>query len=74
MLWGLGKPFPCEGCGRSLMVPKSTGFGLVMGALLLFWRLRDAEDFTRWNLILAIGLMALVGILGWLTMRVRRAD
>ncbi|KZY14265.1 MAG: hypothetical protein VYE13_01240 [Pseudomonadota bacterium] len=56
--WGLGKPFECGGCEAQLVIPKNFGIGL--GALLIFWLLKDRTNSPIETAVLIVGLVALV--------------
>ena len=74
LFWGMGKPFTCKGCGARLMVPKGTGGGVALLGFLAFWQFKDAYDSGWWVLALISGLMLIVGILSWYTMKVRKLE
>ena len=69
--WGLGKPFPCKGCGSKLVMLKSLAWlGLI--AFLIFWSVRESPlDRLLIFVVLLIG--GLAGI-SWLLSRPVRAS
>lgn len=73
LLWGLGKPYACPKCGAKQLVPRGSGLGIVMAAFLVLWRFKD--QVSGWQEVgLVLGLMVLVTLLGWLTMRPRLVE
>ncbi len=74
LFWGMGKPFTCKGCGARLTVPKGTGVGIAILGLLAFWTFEDAYDGVWWDLTLVGGLLLIVGIASWYTMKVRKLE
>lgn len=72
LVWGMGKPFACKSCDAQLVAPKFTGFGYVVAGLLAFTLLRDANDSGWWPFVLFAGLMFIIGVFSWYSMKVRK--
>ena len=73
LLWGLGKPYECPQCSAKQVVPKGSGMGIALGALLVHWRLKDSVSGGQ-EVALVVGLLALVALFSWLTMQPRLVE
>ena len=55
------------------MVPKGSGLGIALAAFLIHWRFKDSVSGSQ-EVALVVGLLALVALLSWLTMRPRLVE
>jgi|GEM_PF-1015951 len=74
LVWGLGKPFACTGCGARLMVPKYTGMGIAVAGIIAFWKFQDAYPSGLWAFALFCGIMFIAGVFSWYAMKVRKLE
>lgn len=73
LLWGLGKPYACPRCNAKQVVPRGSGLGIALAAITVHWRFKD--DFSGLQSVgFVLGLLVLVALLSWLTMRPRLVD
>ncbi len=73
LLWGLGKPYACPRCNAKQLVPRGSGFGIALAAFVVHWRFKD--DFSGLQSVgFVLGLLVLVALLSWLTMRPRLVE
>jgi hypothetical protein len=69
--WGLGKPFPCKGCGTTLVVPNN--FWIAMSAIIMFWTWKNRMASPFETVMLIAGLAIAILILSRLFLRPMKA-
>lgn len=73
LFWSLYKPFECEGCGKTLIVPKTRVAFMGVAGYLAYWRFKDGmTGMQEFGLILLIATVLL--ILSWMAMHPKLAN